>query len=219
MYFFWGSNLFRVYNQKSKTFNNRTCLGEPPGGFCDVSCHFIFVSSFCCCSSFVNVLHSHFLFGIIPHPSVDYRRGCYTPFYTFSPAHCRVIHDTFHFQPFCYLLTASATVLSGHFLPTGVFYLTLLPSILGTTCFYQGLPGSRQLFFEICRASYWSLKHRPCQSICLIHRNPQSFIHLKFVFIHVNIAKVFTCGENFDKKYRSATRLFSSHKNINQQPH
>ena len=110
-------------------------------------------------------------------------------------------------------------VLSGHFLPTGVFYLTLLPSILGTTCFYQGLPGSRQLFFEICRASYWSSKHRPCQSICLIHRNPQSFIHLKFVFIHANIAKVFTCGENFDKKYRSATRLFSSHKNINQQPH
>ena len=26
------------------------------------------------------------------------------------------------------------------------------------------------------------------------------FIHLKLVFIHVNIAKVFTCSENFDKK-------------------
>ena len=38
-----------------------------------------------------------------------------------------------------------ATVLSGHFLPTGVFYLTLLPDIFGTTCFYQGFTGSRQL--------------------------------------------------------------------------
>ena len=39
------------------------------------------------------------------------------PFCTFSPAHRRVICNTFIFQPFCYLLTASATVLSGHFLP------------------------------------------------------------------------------------------------------
>ena len=53
-------------------------------------------------------------------------------FCTFSPAHCRVIRYTFIFQPFCYLLTASATVLSGHFLPTGVFYLMLLPDNFGT---------------------------------------------------------------------------------------
>ena len=53
-------------------------------------------------------------------------------FCTFSPAHHRVIRDTFIFQPFCYLLNASATVLSGHFLPTSVFYLMLLPDIFGT---------------------------------------------------------------------------------------
>ena len=52
---------------------------------------------------------------------------------------------------FSFSSTASATVLSGHFLPTGVFYLTLLPNIFGTsqhfgtTCFYQGFTGSRQL--------------------------------------------------------------------------
>ena len=119
--------------------------------------------------------------------------------------------------------TANATVLSGHFLPTGVFYLTLLPDIFGTTYFYQGLPGSWQFFLEVCRASYWFSKRRPDASVCLIHSNPQSFIHLKFVFIHVNIAKGFTCGENFDKKHyffgsvldriklssRSATTLIS----------
>ena len=32
------------------------------------------------------------------------------PFCTLSPAHCRVIRDTFIFQPFSYLLTSSATV-------------------------------------------------------------------------------------------------------------
>ena len=90
---------------------------------------------------------------------------------------------------FSFSSTASTTVLSGHFLPIDIFYLTLLPDIFGTTCFYQGLPGSQQFFLEVCRAPYWSSKHRPGPSVCLIYSNLQSFIHLKFVFIHVNIAK------------------------------
>ena len=172
-------------------------------------------SSFCCCySSFVEVLHSHFLFHIIPHPSVDYCQ-VFRPILYFQPIPCRVICDTFIFRPFHYLLTASATVLSGHFLPTGVFYLTLLPNIFHTTYFYQGFPGSQQLFLESRRASYWSLKHRPGSSVCLIHSNPQSFIHLKFVFIHVNIAKVLLVGKTL---IRSTATLFSSHENIKQQP-
>ena len=109
---------------------------------------------------------------------------------------------------FSFSSTASATVLSGHFLPTGVFYLTLLPNIFGTTCFYQGLPGSRQFFLEVCRASYWSSKHRPSPSVCLIHSNPQCSIHLNFVFIHVNIAKVLLVVKIL---IRSAATLFSSH--------
>ena len=171
----------------------------------------------CCCSSFVVFLYSHFLFDIIPHPSVDYRQ-VFRPILYFQPSPSQSDLRHFHFQPFRYLLTASATVLSGHFLPTGVFYLTLLPNIFGTTCFYQGLPGSRQFFLEVCRASYWSSKHRPGPSVCLIHSNPQSFIHLKFAFMHVNIANVFTCGENVDKKYRSVVKLISNHENIKQQP-
>ena len=95
----------------------------------------------------------------------------------------------------------SAMVLSGHFLPTGVLYLTLLHDIFGTTCVYQGFPGTRQFFLEICRVSCWSSKHRPSPSVCLIHSNPQSFIHIKSEFIHINIAKSFTCGKILIKKY------------------
>ena len=68
---------------------------------------------------------------------------------------------------FSFSSTVSATNLRGHCLPAGVFYLMLLPS----TFFYQGLPGNRQFFLEICRASYWSLKHKPSPSVCLIHSN------------------------------------------------
>ena len=97
------------------------------------------------------------------------------------------------------------------FLHTGVFCLMLLPDIFGTIRFYQGFPGSRQLFLEICKATYWSSKHRSGPSVCLIHSNPQSFINLKFVFIHVNIGKVLLVVKTL---IRSATTLFSSHENI-----
>ena len=115
-------------------------LGEPPVRFFVVS-SFHFWSSFCCCtficqcssfcccificwcSSFCCCFFS-LLFKVIPHPSADYRWGFYTTFYTLSPAHRRVIRDTFIFRPFH--LAANTTALSGHFLPTGVFYLMLL---------------------------------------------------------------------------------------------
>ena len=93
--------------------------------------HFIFVSSLlifisflifiCRCSSFT----FHLLFDIIPHPSLDYRR-VFTPILHFQPSPSESDSRYFHFQLFRYLLTARATVLSGHFLPTGFFYLTFL---------------------------------------------------------------------------------------------
>ena len=85
-------------------------------------------SLFCCCySSFVNVFHLHFLFDIIPHPSVDYHQ-VFRPilYFQLSPSQSDLQH--FHFQPFHYLLTASATVLSGHFFLT--FWHNLLLSRL-----------------------------------------------------------------------------------------
>ena len=135
------------------------------------------------------------------------------PFCIFSPAHRRVICDTFIFQPFHYLLTASATVLSGHFLPTGVFYLTLLPKILAQPAFIKVLLGAGSYFLESCRASYWCLKHRPGTSVCLIHSNPQPSIHLNFAFMHVNIAKVLLVVKTLT---RSAATLFSNPGNIKQ---
>ena len=128
------------------------------------------------------------------------------PFCTFSPAHRRVTRETFLFQPFRYLLTTSATVLSGHFLPTVISYLMLLPNIWAQSTFIKVSLEASSYFLEIFRASYWSSKHRPGPPVCLIHSNPQSFIHLKFVFIHVNIAKVLLV----------VTALI---KNIDQQPH
>ena len=135
IYFFW------VYNQKSKAPSDSTCLGEPPLRFlrCWLS------SLFCCCSSFVIFFHSHFLFDIIPHPSVDSRQ-VFTPILYFQPSPSQNDSRHFHFQPFRYLLTASATVLSGHFLPTGVFYLKFLPDILEQPAFIKASLGAVSYF-------------------------------------------------------------------------
>ena len=134
-------------------------------------CIFIhFWSSFCCCSSFVDVLHSHLLFYIIPHAFSNYLR-VFTPILYFQPSPSQSDSWHFHFQPFHYLLTANATVLSVHFLPTGVFYVALLPQHF--TCAIKASL-RRQFFLKACTASYWSSKQRPGPSVCLIHSNPQS---------------------------------------------
>ena len=99
---------------------------------------------------------------------------------------------------FSFSSTASATVLSGSFLPTDVFYLALLHQHFNLHLYKH--PWDPEFFLEACRTSNWSLKYRPDPSVCLIHSNPQSFIHLKFVFIHVNIAKVLLVVKTLIKK-------------------
>ena len=143
--------------------------------------------------SFVDVLHFVvvLLIAFQHHPS------------PFRGLLLRFLHPIFYFQPSPSqselrhfhlfndsVLAASATALSGHFSPTGDFYLTLLPNIFGTTCFYQGLPESRQFFLEVYRASYWSSKHRPCPSICLIHSNPQS-LYILNLYLYMSILQKF----------------------------
>ena len=146
-------------------------------------------SSFSFYSSLVDVLYSHFLFHIIPHPSVDYQQVFRAILY-FQPNPSQSDLWRFHFSTIplssyreCYSFWV------GIFYTQAFFTLRSFPTSWHNLL-YKGFPGSWQLFLEICRASYWSSKHRPSPSDCLIYSNPQSVIHLKFVFIHVNIAKV-----------------------------
>ena len=110
---------------------------------------------------------SWFTFAFQYHPSPF--RGPSLGFYTHLILSVQPIAEWFAILSFSfrYLLTASATVLCGHFLPTGVFYLTLLHRHF--FCVYQGFPGSRQFFFKVFRVSYWSSKRRSDPSVCMIH--------------------------------------------------
>ena len=85
--------------------------------------HFVVVSSFVDVLHFVVVLHSHFLFDVIPHRSMDYRR-IFTPTLYYQPSPSQRDMRHFHFSTIpLYLLAASATALSGHFVSTNGSYL------------------------------------------------------------------------------------------------
>ena len=80
-------------------------------------------------------------------------------FYTFSPAHRRVIRDSFSFQPFRYLLAERYGLEWAFFRLQAFFTLRSFTHIL--TWIYQGFPGGWQFFLEVCRASYWSRNTDP----------------------------------------------------------
>ena len=90
-----------------------------------------------------------------------------------------------------------------------------IPDILAQPAFIKVLLGAGSYFLESCETSCWSSKHRSGPSVCLIYSNPQSSIHLNFVFMYVNIAKVLLVVKTL---IVSAATLFSSHENIKQQP-
>ena len=64
--------------------------------------------------------------------------------------------------------TASAANLREFFYSHVYFTLHSFPTF-DTTCFYQGFPGSQQLFVEGFRASHWGSKQVPCPSVCMNH--------------------------------------------------
>ena len=92
-------------------------------------------------------------------------------FYTFSPDHRRVIRDIFKHSIILF------------FTLWRFFTLRSFTDIL--TCVYQGFPGSRQFFLEVCRASYWSSNYRP---------GPSYSKQFGFKFYH--ILSWIACGES-----------------------
>ena len=157
--------------------------------------------------SFVDIFVLHFVVAFCLPWTIA---GFLHPFYTFSPTHRRMIQVTFILT----FLRSSFTVLLrvlwnwvGIFYPQAFFTLRSFTDIL--TCVYQGFPGSQQFFLEVCRASYWSSKHRPGPSVCLIHSNPQSSYSERFSFKFYHILSWIACGESLIYLLLTRFELFS----------
>ena len=135
---------------------------------------FIMLLFFICrCSSFT------FLFGIIPHLFLDYRR-VFTSISYFQPSPSQSDLGLFHFLTIPLSSYRERYGFERAFI-THRRFLSYAPS----TTFYQRL--SRLLWepavlLKVCRASYWSSKKRPGPSVCLINSNPQSSNLERFQF-------------------------------------
>ena len=153
-------------------------------GFCGVDCcsssllffwYWLLFFIHCC---FCDVVFHSLLFDVMPHSSVSYHR-VFTPILYFQPSSSQRDWHHFHFNlsgPFFHSFIASATVLSGHFLTTFIFYLTLLPTFLWQPAFIKASLGadSSSLKFAGFHSDCWSSKHtRP---ICLFDSQQSSIL-------------------------------------------
>ena len=167
--------------------------------------HFIFAfsfhfwSSFCCCSSFVDVLHfvvvfhSYFLFDVLP-PFRGLSPGFYTHFILLAKSIAEWFANfSFSTIPLIFLPRA-LWLLLGIFYPQAFFTLCSITYIL--TCICQDFPGGLWFFLGVCTASYWSSRLRPGPFVCLLYSNPQSSYSERFSFTFYHILAWIACGES-----------------------
>ena len=128
------------------------CLGKPPRRFLLLLyLHFIFISFLCLQDIedwifdlylyclFVDVLHSHLLSCIIPHPSVDYRR-IFTPILYFQPSPSQSDLWHFHSNFSGIILPRALRFWVGVFYPQAFLNLRSFTDISDSTCIYEGSP-------------------------------------------------------------------------------
>ena len=92
-------------------------------------------------------------------------------------------------------VTSSATVLSGHFLPTGVFFTLrsftdILPAFIKVSL---GANSSSLKFAGL----HTDPRNRTSPSVCLIHSNPRSSYSESFIFKFYQTLSWITCGKKF----------------------
>ena len=169
------------------------CLGETRGRFLlqlffisFLYLHSIFVSSFCCCSSF------HFQATSPCHRHSTLASQAREGFHQLW-ALPQLLSIAFGF-----FIYRNRYGFEWAFFTHRLFFtLRSFTKIFGSTYVYQGLPGGQQLFLEVCRTSYWSSEHRPGPSVCLVHANTQLSYSEEFIFKFYHIFSWITCGKKF----------------------
>ena len=164
------------------------CLGEPPRWVLWCWLSFLVFISFLCLH-FVVVLYLSFLFISFP------------AYFTMSPALHPGFSDlwrrppslsstlNYFWLPFLFHLPQALRFWVGSFYTQAFFTLRFFIEIL--TNIYQGFPGTQQFFLDVCRALYWSWKHGPGLSVCLIHSNPQT-LYISNLYLYMPILQLFS---------------------------
>ena len=129
---------------------------------------FRFTTDFCYC--FFSVFISQNFFTITVSSSGTLLLCCYTASATDLRKLFFVSQAFFTLHSFPIFVTVPRVLrIWQSFFDSQAFFTKHFFPTFGTTCFYQGFPGSWQFFLEGCKASHWGLKRRPGPSVCLNH--------------------------------------------------
>ena len=213
-------------------------LGRTSGRFLWCWLSFHFWSSFCYCSSFVNVLHSHFLFDIITF------RGLSPGFYTHLILSVQPIAEWFATLSFSAILFViflprALWFWVGIFYPQAFFTLRSFPTFLAFPTFWHNLLLSRfhwelaVTFLKVAGLHTDPRNTDPAHLfvwLTVIHNllyNLDLYLYMsilqKLLLVVKTLMKIlFFSGSVLDKirlLSRSATTLISNHEDIKQQPH
>ena len=119
--------------------------------------------------------------------------GFLHPFYTFRPAHRRVIHGTFIFNHSVIFLPRALRFWVGIFYPQAFFTLRSFTDILPARS--KASLGASSSSLKLAGVQTDPRKHRPDLSVCLIHNNPYSSYSERFIFKFYQTLSWITCGE------------------------
>ena len=179
-------------------------------------------SSFCCCcySSFVDVLHSHFLFDIVPQPS-DYRQ-VFRPILYFQPSPSQSDFRHFHFSIFQlspYRERFSfewAFFTHRRFLPYAPFrHFWHIPNILGKPAFIKVSLGAGLLKVAALHTDPRNTDPVHLFVWFTVIHNLLYILRLSILHISMSMLQILLVVKTL---IRPAAILFSSHQNIKQQP-
>ena len=170
------------------------CLGEPLRRFLFCCCIFICQCfSFCCCS-----FHCFSTSSLtLPWTIARFLH----PFCTFSPAHRRVIRDTFIFNHSVIFLPRALRFWAGIFYPQAFFTLRSFPTFLAKPAFIKASLGAGSYSLKFA-GLHTDPRNTGSAHLFVWFTVIHNLLHSLNLYLHVNIAKVLLVVKTLKKKNR-----------------
>ena len=205
-------NYINYIKSKVKNSHQWYLLGRTSGGFCDVDLYFIVVILHL--SMFF--IHIFFSISFLTLPWTIAR--FLDPFCTFSPAHRRVICDTFIFNHSVIFLPRALQFWVGIFYPQAFFTLGSFPTFLAQPAFIKASLGTGCYSLKFARL-HTDLRNTDPAHLFDWLTVTHNLLYILSLCLYMSILQKFllvvkTLIKNIDQqswKYKAAAKLISNH--------
>ena len=165
-------------------------------GFCNVGCHLYFVAVLHLSFFFIHIFFSTSSLTL-PWTLARFLH----PFCTFSPAHRRVIRDTFIFNHSVIFLPRALRFWAGIFYPQAFFTLRSFPTFLAKPAFIKASLGAGSYSLKFA-GLHTDPRNTGSAHLFVWFTVIHNLLHSLNLYLHVNIAKVLLVVKTLKKKNR-----------------